>query len=69
MELGFEATSAKVRGGALEGQAPGGVWVARAGDVGDVQRWTAARARAGGRLIRVTIAHWIAASLLVGNVS
>ncbi len=42
VELGLGTTSAKVEGGALEGQAPGGARVACAGDVGDVQR------RAGG---------------------
>ena len=57
------------RGGALEGQAPGGARVARAGDIGDVQRRPAARGRARRRPIRVTIDHRIIASLLAGNVS
>jgi Pentapeptide repeats (8 copies) len=57
------------RGGALEGQAAGGARVARAGDVGDVQRRPAARGRARRRLIRLTIDHRIIASLLAGNVS
>ncbi|MFJ5195308.1 hypothetical protein ACIQCQ_24880 [Streptomyces sp. NPDC088394] len=69
VELGLGTTSAKVEGGALEGQAPGGARVACAGDVGDVQRRPAARGRAGRRPIRVTIDHRIIASLLAGNVS
>lgn len=68
VDLGLQTTSAKVEG-ALEGQAPGGARVARAGDVGDVQRRPAARDRARRRPIRVTIDHRIIASLLAGNVS
>ncbi|WP_276615657.1 hypothetical protein [Streptomyces sp. A1136] len=43
--------------------------MARAGDIGDVQRGPAARGRATRRPIRVTIDHWIIASLLVGDLS
>ncbi|MEU8604703.1 hypothetical protein [Streptomyces parvulus] len=57
------------RGGAFEGQAPGGTRVAPPGSVGDVQCRPAARGRARRRLIRVTIDHRITASLLAGSVS
>jgi hypothetical protein len=68
VELGLGTTPAKVEG-AFQGQAPGRTRVAPPGGVGDVQCRPAARGRARRRLIRVTIDHRIAASLLAGNVS
>jgi hypothetical protein len=69
VQLGLGTTSAKVEGVRSKARRAGGARVARAGDVGDVQRRPAARGRARRRVIRVIIDHRIIASLAAGNVS
>lgn len=69
VRLGLETTSAKVEGVRSKARRLAERGVARAGDVGGIQRLPAARGRARRRLIRVTVDHRIIASLLPGSVS